>query len=381
MMKSRFLAFLLISFVLMAAMSGMAQAQDTTATENPGIESPFRATDLIAMADLLRRSTVYGDPSKYKFAVVVDALSPFWTAAAIGEQRAASELGTSAVFLAPASAGDAASQQSLLEMLVKDGYSAITFSAIDAASVVSVVNTGVEQGVNFITMDSDSPDSRRTLFVGLDNHHGGLLAGQAMVDALGDGCGQVVGFVSSSISQSAQDRIAGIKEAFEGTKCTLETVLDDQGDPTVALSNSVTALSTYPDLKGMIGINSYNGPAAIQALKTSKRVGEVKLVAFDLPTETMQGLHDNVVSAAIGQRVYYYGYLSVYILYSMSTITPNETRSLLLPHLPGDKQDLHLSGDKQDLLDTGADVVTPENFDAYIEYLNSLGIASPKLKS
>ena len=372
MMTSRFLAFLLISFMLILPISGRSQAQDTVTAENPAMENSFRPTDLIAIADLLKRSTVYGDPSKYKFALVVDALSPFWTAAAIGEQRAASELGTSAVFLAPAKAGDTASQQSLLETLVNDGYSGITFSVIDSASVVSVVNNGVEQGVKFITMDSDSPDSKRTIFLGLDNHHGGLLAGQAMVEALGDGCGQVVGFVDSSTTQNAVDRIAGIKEAFAGTKCTLETVLDDQGDPTVALSNSVTALSTYPDLKGMIGINSYNGPAAIQALKTSKRVGEVKLVAFDLATETMQGLHDNVVSAAIGQRVYYYGYLSVYILYAMSTITGNETRSLMLSHL---------SGDKQDLLDTGADVITPENLDAYIEYLSSLGIAPSKLKS
>ncbi|MEO8395387.1 MAG: substrate-binding domain-containing protein [Chloroflexota bacterium] len=372
MMKSRFLAFLLISFMLMAATSSITRAQDTAATEAPALDSPFRPTDLIAITDLFKRATVYGSPSSYKFAIVTNMLSPFWTATAIGEQRASSELGTSAVFIAPAKAGDIASQQSLLETLVKDGYSGIAFSAIDPASVVSVVSDGMDQGVNFMAIDSDSPDSKRTIFIGLDNHHGGLLAGQAMVDALGNDCGQVVGFVGLSTTQKAVDRIAGIKEAFEGKGCTLETVLDDQGDTSVAQSNSATALSTYPGLKGMIGIDSYNAPAAIQALKTSKHAGEVKLVAFDLPTETMQGLRDKVVSAAIGQRAYYYGYLSVYMLYAMSTITPHETRSMLLAQL---------SGDKQDRLDTGADVVTPENLDVYIEYLNSLGIAAPKLKS
>src|SRR5437764_1255748 len=130
MMKSRFLAFLVISLTLMLALSGMVWAQEAATTETPVMESAFHPTDLIAIADLLQRSTVYGDPSKYKYAVVVNALSPVWTAAAIGEQRAASELGTSAVFIAPAKAGDVASQQSLLEMLVKDGYSGIAFSAI-----------------------------------------------------------------------------------------------------------------------------------------------------------------------------------------------------------------------------------------------------------
>ena len=363
-MKShRFLGFLLVSILLASMLATAVVAQD--ATEEPA--NPFAPADLVELVNILREATAGNDPSQYKFAVVVNVLSPFWTAAAIGEQRAASELGVPVVFMAPAQAGDIASQQSLLETLVTDGYSGIAFSAIDPASVESIVQNGMEQGVNFITMDSDSAASGRPIFLALDNHRGGFLAGQAMVEALGDDCGQVVGFVGFITAQNAVDRIAGIEEAFEGTNCTLETVLVDNGDPSVALSNSETALTTYPDLKGMIGIYSYNGPAAIQALRTANRVGEVKLVAFDLATETMQGLRDNVVSAAIGQRVYYYGYLPVYLLYAMSAIGPEETMALLDPYL---------SGENHDLIDAGADIVTPENLDAYIEYLNSIGIVS-----
>jgi ribose transport system substrate-binding protein len=362
----RFLKMLAI-FSLLSLMTMNIVAQDTTATEEPEAENPFSPTELVEIVDVLSAATEGVDASQYRFAVVVNVLSPFWTAAAIGEQRAASELGVPVVFMAPAQAGDIASQQSLLETLVTDNYSGIAFSAIDPASVVSIVNSGMEQGVNFMTMDSDSPESNRPVFLALDNHRGGFLAGQAMVDALGDDCGQVVGFVGFITAQNAVDRIAGIEEAFEGTNCTLETVLVDNGDPSVALSNSETALTTYPDLKGMIGIYSYNGPAAIQALKTAGRVGEVKLVAFDLATETMQGLRENVVSAAIGQRVYYYGYLPVHILYAMSALGQDETMALLDPYL---------TGENKDLIDAGADIVTPENLDAYIEYLDSIGIVS-----
>lgn len=361
MKLNRILILLLIAIVMTFSVS-TALAQD--AEEEP---NPFAPTNLVEIADILREATAGNDPTAQRIAVVVNVLSPFWTAAAIGEQRAASELGTAVVFMAPAQAGDIASQQSLLETLVTDGYNGIAFSAIDPASVVSIVESGMEQGVNFITMDSDSAESGRPLFLALDNFTGGQLAGQAMVDALGDDCGQVVGFVGFITAQNAVDRIRGIEDAFEGTDCVLETVLVDNGDPSIALSNSETALTTYPDLKGMIGIYSYNGPAAIQALVTGGRVGEVKLVAFDLATETMQGLRDGVVSAAIGQRVYYYGYLPVYILYAMSTIGVDETMALLEPYL---------SGENGDLLDAGADIVTPETIDAYLEYLNSIGIVS-----
>jgi ribose transport system substrate-binding protein len=360
MKANRLLILLVVAMMFTVSISGV-WAQDAEET------NPFAPTELVEIADLLRDATAGNDPTAQRIAVVVNVLSPFWTAAAIGEQRAASELGTAVVFMAPAQAGDIASQQSLLETLVTDGYTGIAFSAIDPASVESIVENGMAQGVNFITMDSDSPESGRPLFLALDNYTGGMLAGQAMVDALGDDCGQVVGFVGFITAQNAVDRIRGIEDAFEGTDCVLETVLVDNGDPSIALSNSETALTTYPDLKGMLGIYSYNGPAAIQALRTANLVGEVKLVAFDLATETMQGLRDGVVSAAIGQRVYYYGYLPVYILYAMATLGEEETMALLEPYL---------SGENGDLLDAGADVVTPETIDAYVEYLSSIGIVS-----
>lgn len=363
MLKTRrfftiFSVAVIIALLTQGALFAPVQAQD---------DNPFNPVDLVKLAAELAKATEGNDPSAYKLALVVNVLSPFWTAAAIGEQRASSELGVPVVFMAPAKAGDITSQQSLLETLITDGYSGIAFSAIDPDSVVSIVKQGIESKVNFILMDSDSPESGRSVFIGLNNYQGGLLAGKAMVDTLGDDCGQVVGFVGFITAQNAVDRIAGIKDAFKDTNCTLETVLVDDGDPTKALSNAETAITTYPELKGMIGIYSYNGPAAIQALKTASKTGEIKLVAFDLATETMKGLKEGIVSAAIGQRVYYYGYLPVYILYAMSTIGQEKTMEILKPYL---------SGEKGDNLDTGADVVTPENLAQYQEFLNSLGIKS-----
>jgi ribose transport system substrate-binding protein len=356
-----FLVVLLIGILLTQGVFVLS-AQDEEEEVNP-----FSPVELIEIADTLAAATADANVSQYSYAIVVNVLSPFWTAAAIGEQRAASELGVPVVFMAPPVAGDITSQQSLVETLVTGPYSGIAVSAIDPDSLVSIINSGIEDGTNFIMMDSDSPNSNRSLFLALDNFQGGVIAGQAMVEALGDDCGQVVGFVGFITAQNAVDRIAGIESAFEGTDCFLETVLADNGDPSIALSNSETALTTYPDLKGMIGIYSYNGPAAIQALKTADAVGRVKLVAFDLAVETMQGLEEGVVSAAIGQRVYHYGYLSVYLLHAMTVLGVDETMVLLEPYL---------SGENKDLLNAGADVVTPETLELYREYLESIGISS-----
>jgi ribose transport system substrate-binding protein len=71
--------------------------------------------------------------------------------------------------------------------------------------------------------------------------------------------------------------------------------------------------------------------------------------------------------AAIGQRPYFMGYLSVYTLFALYTIGPSETLKLLDPYL---------SGDNKDSIDTGVDIVTPESLPEYSDYLNSIGIKS-----
>jgi len=363
-MKARRLFALTLSLVV-AITPLMVVAQD---------ENPFAPTEIVEIIDLL--TTEFegkGNPADVQLAVVANIVAPFWTAAQIGSSRASSELGAPTIFQAPIRGGDIASQLSLLESLVVDQFKGIAFSAIDPIAAEDVVQMGLDEGINFITMDSDSPDSGRALYLGLNNYNAGFTAGSTMVELLGDNCGEIVGFVGFLTAQNAIDRIAGAEAAFEGTDCELVTVLTDDVNPGLALSNSEQALVSYPDVKGMIGFYSYNGPATAQALKAAGR-DDVKLVAFDLEPETINLLREGVVSAAIGQRVYYYGYLSTYILYAMSVLGKDETMALLDPYLIN-----RVLGDEtspKDILDTGADIVTPDTLDLYLEYLNSIGIAS-----
>jgi len=378
MKSQRFLAFVTAlaaaALIMQAPISSRVQAQGATpaATAAAGSDQ-FAPTQLNKIVSDLSAATKgkASDPSQIRLAIVVNVLSPFWTAAAIGEQRASSELGAPVVFEAPDKNNSIASQQSILEGLVTDQYAGIAFSAVDPASVVNVVKKGMASKSNFILMDSDSPKSGRPVYFGLNNYNGGVLAAKAMLSALDNGskCGKVIGFVGFLTAQNAIDRIQGIKDTFKGTTCTFDTVLADNGDPSKALSNAETAITTYGDAAGFIGLYSYDGPAIGQALISASKVGQIKLVSFDLEPGTIKQLQMNPspVSAAIGQRVYYYGYLTTYMLYAMATIGKDETMKVLAPYL---------SGDAKDSIDAGADVVTPATLPLYQQYLNTLGIKS-----
>ena len=107
----------------------------------------------------------------------------------------------------------------------------------------------------------------------------------------------------------------------------------DDIKPEVALTNAQTAMQKYPDLAGFITFYSYDGPMAGQAVQQAGKGGEIKIVAFDAEPETQRLMSEGVVQAMIGQRVYFYGYLSGYIMNAMSILGVEETMKVLDPYL------------------------------------------------
>lgn len=343
------------------------------ATENMSAapeDNPYRPNELFEAIEVLEAATAgQSAPAGAKFAFLANNLSPFWTAAQIGVARSSSELGVPIAFQAP-TASDLLSQQlSMLETFVNDGYTGVVFSAIDREAPASIIERAVEQGTIILNMDSDATGSDRAMYIGMSDYDAGRAAAEAALEIIGEG--KVVGLVGFATAQNAQDRIAGVNDVFEGTDMELVEVMLDDIKPEVALSNAQTAIQKYGDeLAGFITFYSYDGPAACQAIKQAGLIGDVKLIAFDAEPETQTCMEEGVVQAMIGQRVYFYGYLSGYVMHAMSIIGVEETMALLEPYLD------ELGDEGKIRLNTGVDVIKAESLDLYKAYLDSIGIAS-----
>lgn len=330
--------------------------------------NPFAPTQLIGIATVLGKAIQgKGTPDQMPLAIVANDVAPFWTAGQIGSQRAASELGVPVIFNAPIKPGDKVAQRNIIQNFIDDGYKGIAFSAIDPASIEPVVQDGIAKKINFITLDSDAPDTGRLVYIGTNNYNAGVTAANVLLQTLGTRGGKVIGMVGALTAQNAIDRIRGIEDTLKGSNVVLEDIMIDNLDPLEAESNAEEALNQYPDLAAFVTIYSYDGPAVGEALKIANKVGDVKVVAFDLEPDTITLLKEGAVAAAIGQRPYFMGYLSVYTLYALSTIGPDQTLKLLNPYL---------SGSNNDTIDTGVDIVTPDTLAQYSDYLNSIGIKS-----
>ncbi|WP_119071271.1 substrate-binding domain-containing protein [Aggregatilinea lenta] len=236
------------------------------------------------------------------------------------------------------------------------------------AGHADIIKTAVDKGIHVLCTDSDATGSERSMYIGMSDYDAGYAAGEAALEIIGSG--QIVGLVGYATAQNAQDRIAGVQDALEGTDLELVEVLLDDVKPEVALSNAQTAMQTYPDLAGFITFYSYDGPMACQAVQEAGKEGEVKIVAFDAEPQTQTCMEDGVVQAMIGQRVYFYGYLSGWVMYAMSVLGEEATMEVLDPWLSdfGDEGSIHLN--------TGVDIIKADTFDLYQEYLESIGIPS-----
>jgi len=264
---------------------------------------------------------------KVKLAFVCNNASDFWTRAQRGCDFAAQNLGGVEVDFHTVRDGTVAAQQQIVSNLVASGVDGIAISPIDAESQTEFLNS-VAAKTLLVCMDSDAEGSKRVCFIGTDNVAAGKLAAESLKAALPQG-GKVALFVGYANAQNARDRIQGLKAGLNGSNIEIVDTFVDESKTALAEKNPLDALAKYPDLAGMVGLWSYNGPAILKALRSAGKAGQVKIVCFDEDDDTLAGIVSGEIYGTIVQRPHYIG---------------SATTSRMAQYLRGDKT--QLAGEK-----------------------------------
>lgn len=298
-----------------------------------------------------------------KIQIITNGISPFWDPMAVGMEKAASELdGCSAEWAGPQNSEVGAQKQMVESALAKE-VDGIAISCIEPEASVQIIQSIVDRGIPVITFDSDSPTSPRLCYIGTNNFNAGKEAGKFAVEIMPDG-GKVMGFVGNISAANARERRDGFAEAIKGSKVELVDVLDDNKDPSRARRNVEDAIAKRADLKGLLGLFSYNGPQIAQAIKGNKELrARFKVISFDAEPVTLQELEAGNIDGTVVQKPYDFGYLSTKLLYLINRKGWSEA-----------KKEMNIPDDG--LYDTGVQVVTPQNLRQYKEDLAKLGVKS-----
>ena len=246
---------------------------------------------------------------KLQLAFVVNNASSFWTIAHAGVDDAVKELGNVEVDFRIPSTGTAAEQHQLLDDLLSKGVDGIAVSALDADNQTEFLNKLASKTL-LITHDSDAPKSKRVCYIGTDNTAAGVEAGKLIKEALPEG-GKIMVFVGTLDVQNAKERFAGIKKELAGSKVEIVDVRTDETDRARAQKNVEDTLVKYPDISGLVGLWSYNGPAILNGVKTSGKAGQVKIICFDEEEQTLAGIASGAIFGTVVQQPYEFGRQSI----------------------------------------------------------------------
>lgn len=253
------------------------------------------------------------DPNKkLHLAFVTNNAANFWTIARAGVNKAAEEIPNLTVeFKIPGDAS-ANTQKTLVQDLLSKGVDGIAISPIDPSNQTQFLNEVADKAL-LITQDSDAPDSKRAAYLGTDNVAAGRQAGDLLKKALPNG-GKVVVFVGSMDAQNARDRFNGIKEAIKDSKIEIVDTRTDGTDNVKAKGNVQDTLVKYPDIAGLVGLWSYNGPAILTAVREANKGGKVQVVCFDEEDETLQGVKAGDIYATVVQQPFEFGHQSMILM-------------------------------------------------------------------
>jgi ribose transport system substrate-binding protein len=259
---------------------------------------------LVLAASLIASSA--GAQEKPALAFIVNAASDFWKLAEAGVRDAQKELpGYELQFRYPAQ-GTAALQNALMDDLLAAGTDAIMISSVDPKTSVDAFNR-IAKEIPLFTTDSDAPNSDRIAYLGSSNTQAGIQAGEIAKKALPNGA-KCMGFVGFLGADNAVERIAGFRQAVEGSGIELVDVRGDDVDFARARSNVDDVLVASPEIDSMVGFYSYNPPKIYEALQAAGKLGEITVIAFDEDPITLGAVRQGSFAGTVVQDPYQWGY-------------------------------------------------------------------------
>ena len=242
-------------------------------------------------------------------AFITNSASDFWKVVRKGCEKADTELADVTVAFQTTNTGATAEQNGLIRDALDRDADALAISVIDPVAQKSVINEAAKR-VLVITQDSDAPDSERAFYLGADNHDAGRQAGDLIKKALPQG-GKIMVFVGRREAQNARERFEGLKESLQGSKVEIIDLLTDDADSMRARENAYQTLTKYPDIAGMVGLWSYNGPSILQALRPENKLGKIRIVCFDDERLTLEGIKAGEIFGTVAQQPFEYGFQAI----------------------------------------------------------------------
>ncbi|MCC7184868.1 MAG: substrate-binding domain-containing protein [Acidobacteria bacterium] len=278
-------------------------------------------------------------PKKLRFALIPKSLDiPVFDYARIGGERAGAALGVEVIYRGPDRA-DELRQKEILESFITQKVDGIAISVLNASFLTSTIDKAVDAVIPVVTWDSDAPDSKRMAFYGVDDFRSGQIMGEETAKML-NGKGTVA-FITSLGANNLQRRLDGARESLaKYPGITILETYDIKEDSVRTGEIIATGTNRYPDLGAWVSVGGW---PVFSANALEPVPATTKFVSFDTVASAIPLLRAGKVQVLLGQKYFGWGEESIKLLHGLV----NGTKPASV------------------IVDSGVDVVTMANVDAY----------------
>ncbi len=201
---------------------------------------------------------------------------------------------------------DVAKQQTQVKDFIVKGVAAIVLCPCDSKAIGPVIQEANAAGVPVFTTDiaCQAPNAKVICHVATDNYQGGKLAGQAMVDLLGEGGGEVA-ILDLATVESCIMRVKGFREVIdahnkgrEKGKIEVVTTLPCGGLKDLGYKAAEDAIQAHPNLAAFFSINDPAALGARAAIEKAGKVDQIRIIGFDGQPEAKVAIKEGKIYAS-----------------------------------------------------------------------------------
>jgi len=332
-MSIKRVSWILIGILLVALLSACSQSatpervETVQADEVEAVEEEVEEAEAVeveteaeAEAEPAAPAAQAADRGDIRIVVVShgQASDPFWSVVKNGVDQAAADMGVTVEYQAPQTF-DMVAMGQLIDAAVASDPDGLVVSIPDADALGDSIRAAVDAGIPVISMNSGSDVAAELgilTHVGQTEYEAGFGGGERMAAA-----GATTALcVNQEVGNVALDlRCEGFTDAMAEAGASVEVLAVDLADPIDAQQRILAALTSNPDVDGILTLGPTGAAPALAALEEEGMIGQIQLATFDLSPDVLEAIRDGNMLFAIDQQQYLQGYLPVVLLTLLNT--------------------------------------------------------------
>ena len=237
---------------------------------------------------------------------------PYFTAMQEGGIAAAKALGDKFIYSGPTTA-DVAGQIQIMDNLITQGVNSIIAAPDDPSAITSVMKKAKSKGILPMTADTDGALGVRELMVMQASPQA---LGYTVLDVLAKEMNYEGDFAIISGGPTANNLNTWIsyllKRLPKYPKMHLVTIRYAGEDVQKAVNVAMSVITAFPNLKGIVGMNTTSVPGSARAVDLSGKKGQIVVTGISDPLLMREYVHNDTVKEFVLWNPRDLGYLMVW---------------------------------------------------------------------